>query len=360
LILNGPTSKLASNEVFKNYFRGLYFKTTSIGNPGNMAMLNFANGKITLYYKEDKKNTVVNDDGSTTVTYDRVNKSYALNLTGRTVSLLNNTRTGDYNAAMSNAGQEASRLFVKGGAGSMALIDVFGSTDLKGLAPNPNYNSNLPVSYTNSKYLISSTYNPNLPISDTNLKYVVTGPNGVSDEIDNIRAQDWLINEANLTFYVDQTAMALNKRVANRIYLYDVKNKKLLVDYSQDGTSLPSFPKLSKYVYGGIFINEEGKVVNESKGQKAFKYKIRITSHVRNLINKDSTNVKLGLVVTENIGGDHSTYSKRQTPGSDAVISAPSLSVMNPLGIILYGTNTSPTDDAAKKLKLEIFYTKPN
>jgi hypothetical protein len=359
LILNGPTSKLASNEVFKNYFRGLYFKTTSIGNPGNMAMLNFANGKITLYYKEDKKNTVINTDGTTTITYDRVNKSFALNLTGRTVSLLDNTRTGDYTAAMNNAGQEASRLYVKGGAGSMALIDVFGATDLKGLAPNPNFNSNLPISYTNPKYLLSPTYNPNLPISDTNLKYVVTGPNGVSDEIDNIRAQDWLINEANLTFYVDKTAMASNKRVTNRIYLYDVKNKKLLADYTQDGTTLAGYPKLSKYIYGGIFINDEGKVVNESKDEKAFKYKIRITNHVRNLISKDSTNVKLGLVVTENILGDHSAFSKRQTPGSDAIISAPSLSVMNPLGIILYGTNTSSTDDA-KKLKLEIFYTKPN
>jgi hypothetical protein len=258
---------------------------------------------------------------------------------------------------MSNAGQEASRLYVKGGAGSMALIDIFGATDLKGLAPNPNYNSNLAVSYTNSKYLISPTYNPNLPISSTNLKYVVTGPNGVSDEIDDIRAQDWLINEANLTFYVDGPAMTNNKRVPNRIYLYDVKNKKLLVDYAQDGTTLAGFPKLSKYIYGGIFINQDGKVVNESKDEKAYKYKIRITNHVRNLISKDSTNVKLGLVVTENIGGDHSAYSKRQTPGSDAVISAPSLSVMNPLGIILHGTNS---EDDAKKLKLEIFYTKPN
>jgi len=63
------------------------------------------------------------------------------------------------------------------------------------------------------------------------------------------------------------------------------------------------------------------------------------------------------LVVTEYISGDHTAFSKRQNPGADAVISAPSLSVMNPLGTILHGTNS---EDKNRKLKLEIYYTKPN
>jgi len=361
LILNGPSSQLLNNDLFKNYFRGLYFKTTAIqGNPGNMAMLNFANGKITMYYKEDKKTTTKDGQGNDVVTYPRVNKTFALNLSGKTVSLLNSTRNGNYTSAMSNTSQEASRLYVKGGAGSMAVINLFGTIDLKGLAPNPSYNSSLPVSYTNPKYLLSPTYNPNLPISDTNLKYLVTGPNGVSDEIDDIRAKDWLINEANLTFYVDKPAMKDNKRQPNRIFLYDVNNKKVLVDYTQDFTSNSTYPKLNKYIYGGIFVNDEGKVPNESNNEKANKYKIRITNHIRNLINKDSTNVKLGLVVTEYISGDHTAFSKRKNPGSDSVISAPSLSVMNPLGTILHGTiSTDPTEEN-RKLKLEIYYTKPN
>jgi hypothetical protein len=37
------------------------------------------------------------------------------------------------------------------------------------------------------------------------------------------------------------------------------------------------------------------------------------------------------------------------------------MSVMNPLGTILYGTGpTGPNLPADKKLKLEIYYTKPN
>jgi hypothetical protein len=39
----------------------------------------------------------------------------------------------------------------------------------------------------------------------------------------------------------------------------------------------------------------------------------------------------------------------------------PVSSVMSPLGTVLYGTNISAGDvNAAKKLKLEIYFTKPN
>jgi hypothetical protein len=61
-ILNAPTGQLSSNALFKNYFRGIYFKVEN-GNPGNMAMINFKAGKITIYYKEDK---ITKDNPATT------------------------------------------------------------------------------------------------------------------------------------------------------------------------------------------------------------------------------------------------------------------------------------------------------
>jgi hypothetical protein len=61
-IINAPSGQLADNNVFKNFFRGIYFKTESLGNPGNMATLNFKDGKITLYYNEDKKTTPTTGD----------------------------------------------------------------------------------------------------------------------------------------------------------------------------------------------------------------------------------------------------------------------------------------------------------
>jgi hypothetical protein len=45
---------LATNDVFRNYFRGLYFKVEKINGGEGQMMLNFAAGKInTINYKEN-------------------------------------------------------------------------------------------------------------------------------------------------------------------------------------------------------------------------------------------------------------------------------------------------------------------
>ena len=52
-ILRAPAGKLLNNGVFKDYFRGLYFKVEKNGtNSGNLGMLNFRGGIITINYKE--------------------------------------------------------------------------------------------------------------------------------------------------------------------------------------------------------------------------------------------------------------------------------------------------------------------
>jgi hypothetical protein len=155
-ILNAPTGQLSSNALFKNYFRGIYFKVEN-GNPGNMAMINFKAGKITIFYKEDK---ITKDNPATTTINEykkeRVSKSFPLNLSGNTISLLQNSQPNlDYLNA-TNSDQEASRLYLKGGEGATAVIDLFGSTDLKGYTLNTAFNENLPLSPTNIKYRILS------------------------------------------------------------------------------------------------------------------------------------------------------------------------------------------------------------
>jgi hypothetical protein len=302
-ILNAPSGQLANNNVFKNFFRGIYFKTESLGNPGNMASLNFKEGKITLYYNEDLKKT----NAQTGVTYERVNKSFALNLNGNTVSLLNNSNENqDYlNATLLNNAQEASQLFLKGGQGSVAVIDIFG------------------------------------PDSDNN---------GIADEIEVIKANRWLINEASLTFYIDKQAMSDGRSIEpNRIFLYDLNNNRAIIDYNRDGSSSPINPKFNKINYGGIIEKE-----NVANG-RGTRYKIRITNHVRNLIARDSTNVRLGLSVTENI---NNIGFSRLKVGNTVTNRVPSMSVMSPLGTILFGSNPSVPEE--KRLKLEIYYTKPN
>lgn len=365
-ILNAPSGQLADNATFRNYFRGLYFKVEN-GNPGNMAMLNFKKGTITIYYKEDKI-TPDNPDTTPANEYklERISKSYALNLTGNTISLLKNSAENpNYLTAANNTTQEASQLYLKGGEGSMAIVDVFGTTDVKGLTVNPAFNSSLPISLSNPRFVLDPAYDPSLPISDTNPKYLITGPNGISDEIDNIKANDWLINEANLTFYINKPAMSDSKTVEpNRIYLYDLTNKQPIVDFTYDLSTDANYPKRSKYIFGGILANDDGSTTKQIKNtsnvisNKGTKYKIRITSYVRNLINKDSTNVRLGLSVSESIA--NTGLSKLKTPNAN-VDRAPTMSVMSPLGTILYGTNVPFGDpNYDNRIKLEIYYTKPN
>ena len=338
-ILNAPDGQLDNNALFKNYFRGIYFKVEN-GNPGNMAMINFKAGKITIYYKEDK---ITPDNPTTTLNeykLERVSKSFPLNLSGNTISLLENSiENTDYLTA-ANSPQEASRLYLKGGEGAMAVIDLFGSVDVKGYTLNPAFNESQAISISNPKYIVNTT------------------PNGISDEIDEIKVNGWLINEANLTFYVDKSAMSnfptteAQPVEPNRIFLYDLTNKKVLVDYTFDFTSNSVFPKYTKYIHDGIVQTED---VGDGRGNRAKKYKVRITNYVRNLVKNDSTNVRLGLSVTENI--NNIGLSKLRTPNSN-FSSAPTMSVLSPLGTILYGTSPVVPDD--KKLKLEIYYTKPN
>ena len=349
-ILNAPSGQLANNASFKNYFRGIYFKVEN-GNPGNMAMLNFRVGKITIFYKEDQ----ITPDIATTPAVneyrkERVSKSFPLSLSGNSISLLQNSNENiDYlNAA--NSSQEASTIYLKGGEGAMAFIDLFGSSDLKGYTLNPAFNENLAISDENPKYIVNET------------------PNGISDEIDEIKVKGWLINEANLTFNIDKSRMRntnpdLDKLIfePGRIYLYDLTNKKAIVDYLYDPTSNGLYPKYNKAVFGGFLANNKGIAVKQIRGTDGFitnkgsKYKITITNYVRNLVKNDSTNVRFGLAVTENINSIG--LSKLRTPNTN-FDGAPSMSVLNQLGTVLYGTSPIVPDN--KRLKLKIYYTKPN
>jgi hypothetical protein len=297
-IIDGAASgKLSSNDIFKEYFRGLYFKVEKSGSsPSALAQLYFKDGKITIKYKEDTSDT----DNT------RVEKSIVLKLTGNTVSLLEQSNT---NTAYANATNSANvnttlgdeRLYLKGGEGSMSILELFG------------------------------------PDTDNN---------GVADELETIRNSNWLINEANLVFHVDASAMGSTSYESKRIYLYDLNNSRPVYDYAVDAT-VDANSKKGSLIYGGILNKEDA---------KDGIYKIRITHQIRNLIkNADSTNVKLGVVVTEDI---NSTASYKLRTATSSLSQAPKASVMSPVGTVLYGSKSTIPED--KRLKLEIYYTKPN
>jgi hypothetical protein len=323
-IINAPASKLVNNNVFKEYFRGLYFKVNNSSvspEQGSMSMLDFKQGKITISYHQDKVISVEQSPDA-----DRERKTFVLNISGKSVNLFVNDNNSVYESAITGivppTGQE--RLYLKGQEGAMTVISLFGDED------NYGYDAN---------------------------GILVNGFNGVADELDDLRhpadGKKWLVNEASITFNIDQDAM-LNSPEADRIMLYDLTNNRPIIDYYNDNSSSGVTAKHNKLVHSGIIVKEG------LPDEKGIKYKIRITNHIRSLIqNNDSTNVKLGLIVTENIGT--TINQKLKTPASTLVNRVPTASVMNPRGTVIYGsTKQSVNVPEDKRLKLEIYYTKPD
>jgi hypothetical protein len=331
-ILEAGSANLFNNNEFKQYFKGLYFKIEQLsGEEGAMAMINFSNAKVNLNYSSV-------DDGATAGTA-ATSKTLVLNLGtnsgANSVSLQDYSYSGVYNSGLNASATNPafgsdSKLYLKGGKGSVVYLDVFGSADV--LKP---VNGQL-----------------------------VAGTNQIPDELDQLRLNGWLINEAYLEFYIDKTAMAgANQLEAERLYLFDATNQKPLVDYTFDATT-NSNSKYNKLIFGGIIERDD---TTEKKG---IKYKIRITQHINNLINSTDTNlnknVRLGLTVTENIAYSNSYYYKSPLSLTNAIMSTndvveyfPVASIMEQQGVVLHGTNPS-TEDTSKKLKLVIHYTKPN
>lgn len=308
-IFNAPAGSLVDNVAFKNYFRGLFFDIESNNGSGNLAMIDFKKGTITITYTEtpeatEEKKFVLNLTGTTGTTVNTVN---LLTQSNPNIKYTNATDPANINDEKGDAD-----LYLKGGEGSMAIVKLFGEDKFG-----------------------------NNGVSGT--------PNEVPDKLDYLRANECLINQAELTFYLNSDLMG--NYVPQRIYLYDFDNNKVLADYTND-ISVASNSKNNKFVFGGIVYKPA------TETYKGSYYKFRITEHIRSLVkNKTSKNVNLGLVVTEDINRSNVFYWLQDENGIP--LKVPMASVMNPLGAIVYGNNVEEID-MAKKLKFEIYYTKTN
>ena len=273
------TSGMASNNLFKDYFRGLYFKVENSGsNETNQMLMNFSTGKITITYKEDLS-------ASDATEANKVKKTLVFNLVGNSANLLSNSNPVTF---------DPNNLYLKGGEGSMVVMNLFNPLD--------------------------------------------ANANGVSDELDELRESNILVNDDALTIYLNMNAMS-NVTLPKRLYLYDANNNQPLLDYSFD-TSTNNDTKKNKSILGGFLNTTDNS------------YKIKMTNHLRNLVMNDTvTNVRLGLVITENI---MDVTNKAATN----IKKVPTAAVMNPLNAVFYSNTADVASE--KRIKFEIYYTKPN
>ena len=163
--------------------------------------------------------------------------------------------------------------------------------------------------------------------------------------LEELREKEWLINEANLIFYVDQSKYSnTDSFIADRIFLYNFKDKMPLSDFYLDNTTNPSSKNGDKSIYGGFLEYDENNL--------PYRYKFKITDHINRVVRRDSTNVELALVVNSHVANISNLNAKTSEQEN---ILYPTAAILNPFGIVLHGSESK--DNEANKLELEVFYT---
>lgn len=282
------STDLINNNNFKDFLRGFYFQAEPVNDDGTMMLLDFTNSDagIQLYYSF----TPEGDDE------EEQQGSYELNFGPNRVNTFSQDFPAQIEEAIEASDEEtgAENIYLKGGEGSMAVIELFED----------------------------------------------------EAELEELQDNNWLINEANLVFHVNQNIVEGGEAEPERIYLFNMETNQPLIDFQFDPTFNEGDPANSATSHLGPLVRDED--------ENGIRYRIRITEHVKNILQGNSTNVKLGLIVSENINLFNNSALKTPVDGLTRV---PSAMVISPKGTVLHG-NLSPDDE--KRLKFNIFYTETN
>jgi hypothetical protein len=283
---------LSSNSAFNNFLRGFLIEAKQQQPLKSMALLNLQNenSNITMYYN----NVVLDSVGNPS---DTLYNEYNLNFNGIKLNLYDDNFNVNLSSQDTTLGEE--NIYLKGGEGSAGVIELFSGPDLDN--------------------------------------------NGIADELDELRQNNWLINEATLDLYINEQIAPSSKNRIDRVFLYNLDDEAVLEDFVRDPSASEGNPSVSRILHLGP--------LNEDDNGAPF-YRIRLTSHINNLINNDSTNVKLGLFVSTNV--DASGLTRTRNTELDIFENVPRNILETPRGIVIHG-NRSATE--AKKLKLKIIYT---
>jgi len=266
--INNPAI-FESTAAFIEAFNGLYIEASAVpgGNPeATITTLNLSAATMTIYYTNDEFSKRTKQSATFNFGSVIINK-YERDYAGSNAKQIidsSNPTSGD------------AQLAIQGAAGSIALVDVF--TD--------------------------------------------------ATELTELRERNLLINDANLIFYIDQTAD--KSIVPDRIFLYNY----------DDTTQLPDLLFEGLKTFGGT-------LERDSNGDP-YRYKVNVTDYVSKILAKEDPIDSKTLAVK--------VLNNSDIPSDFSDVDVEDLS-WNPKGIILHGNNAT---DVTKKVKLEITYTEIN
>ena len=294
-------SVLESSSSFKlDGIRGLIIQTENFSSDLYM-LLNFNSAQIRIEYEFDSYNNNGTENDTDDDEIERLSSSISIPFGGIRINTIKNSFFNveiEKRIKESNEGKHSDRLFVKAGK-YHGLIRLFSKSSLN-----------------------ENTY------------------------LNELRNKNIIINEANLSFYIDNKFNGAYNLVAQRLYLYDLLSGQPLNDLIIDGSTDVSVTNGDKKTFGGI--------LEYDTSNKPYRYKFNITNHISNIIRKDSTNFDLGLVVSSDI---NDVFQKKALVNEGEFLNYPRASILNPLGAILIGSNAPEEENEDKKVQLEIIYT---
>lgn len=285
--------ELASNANFTNFLRGFHIVMEKENGEGASALFNLLSddANITLHYQTQRPAPVLNPDLEPEL--QNVWNRFRLNFNGVKVSLFEDDFTVDVDAPNLEVGEE--NVYLKGGNGYFSVIELFTGPDSDG--------------------------------------------DGVSDELQDLRNRNVLINEANLELFVNEELASTKANKVNRILLFNLDDNVVLQDFINDRTA-SDFPSTSRTSHlGPLFQND-----TESR------YRLRITDHINQLINQDSTNVRLGLMITDNVNATSQIEAETSDEDIDRIFRQ---TIQFTKGTVLHGSN-SPIEEKRVKLKIQL------
>ncbi|MEP3372326.1 MAG: DUF4270 family protein [Maribacter dokdonensis] len=309
------SSELISQSNFTEFIRGLHFSIVDSDGNDVLFMFDLRSSNITMTYSytnydtngttddtsDDNPNNILERDF--TFSFLTQNTSTGV-ISGNAVNTIITENYGPQIIESLDTGENASRIYLKGGPGTYAEINLFEE-------------------------------------------------DGGENILEQIRSENWVINEANLVFYIDRDQLdAVGSTLEPpRLYLYNAENKFPLIDTSSDqALAVTGTPNLFSF-----YPNYDG-VIQKTNG-KGVVYSVKITDHINDMVVRDSTNATLGLTLSTNIQNWNISDAKVANGEEELPIT----STVTPLGTILYGGNLETTDpNFDKRLKLEIIYTKAN
>ncbi len=295
---NQGATYFASNANFQHFFRGLYFEAIeNMPNNGSLFFLDFNNAMVTIYYSNNETadeaededldgNGVTGEEGVTV----RNPENLKLNFSGVKVNLFDREQTSaGIQANIDNSDTENGneQIYVQGTSGAQGVIKLFGDD---------------------------------------------TDNNGIPDELQTIRENNWLITEANIHLYIEDYDATIP--VPERLYLY-------LIDEEQNEQILDALPNISFGNLGGYLVRDDD--------DQPVEYVFKITDYIRELCNTDSdVELKdLGIKVYDAKDAVNTTTFDEKFDNIDT----------NPKGVVLKG-NLPLTEESSAKL--EIYYTELN